>query len=332
MNNYTEQIFGVNLIPKAIYKQRSELQRYAVCPRQAILCEEHSDEIEIHEVLPETGQIVHAIAKEAIEACEYNLQEAADYFAEELPKARPDLQPEALRAGKNLANELRRFGSNRVLICEEPVTRSLLAATPERGEVLIVCELDLVLATTKENTIIVLDYKTGYKNRTNQEARDDFQTCVNSWCLFGKYPDVRTIHFFYLNTRINTRSYARIEKEDEPNIATRIFETAQYWLEDCDDAWPEPTKCSQCDVVRWCKIADHEIKALDDDPKLYLDIYITKQAHCDEMLKAMKAYVKNGKIIYGTKARFSFEPKPRFLPKIFETNEPNPEPQQEQEE
>lgn len=325
MSNYTEQIFGRNLIPKAIYKQRSELQRYAICPHQANLYENKADEIETHDILPETGKHIHKIAEEAIKVCDYNLQEAADYFAEELPKARPDIQPEALRAGRNLANELRRFSSNRILLCEEPVTRSLLPATTERGEILILSELDLVLATTKEDTIIVLDYKTGYKNRTNQEAKDDFQTCVNSWCLFGKFPNIQTIHFFYLNTRINTRSYAQITKDDEPNLEARIFETARYWLEGSDEAWPEPTKCSMCDVVRWCKLADLLPRKLAKNPKEYLDLYITKCAQCDEMLKAMKAYVKSGNIIYGTKTRFAFEPKPRFLPKIFETENGNKE-------
>ncbi|GAH82496.1 unnamed protein product, partial [marine sediment metagenome] len=254
---------------------------------------------------------VHGIAEEAIKANEFNLQDAADHIAEELPKARPDLQPEALRAGKNLANEIRRFGGNRVLSCEEPITRSLIPATQDRGEILIVSELDLVLATQKQDSIIVLDYKTGYKNRTNAEAKDDFQTCVGSWDLWGKYPQVNTIHWWYINTRIHTRSYARLERErDEENFQARIFETAKIKLDGCDEAWPEPDKCGQCPIVKWCALSFPEAGgSLANVPGKYLDCYIATQAKCDEMLKAMKAYVKDGRVIHGTKARFAFDPK-----------------------
>jgi len=95
-----------------IILQRSELGRFSECPHQGHLCLKHEKEIETHDVLPETGTLIHELAKEAIKTCDMNLQEAADYFTEELPKIRPDLQPEALRAGKSLAREMRHFGSN----------------------------------------------------------------------------------------------------------------------------------------------------------------------------------------------------------------------------
>lgn len=329
MSNYVEALFGIEAFsaPKPIILQRTELGRYAICPHQANLCEQLAEEIETHDILPETGKIVHAIAKTAIESNGRNLQEAADYIAEELPKARPDLQPEALRAGRNLANEIRRFAGSQVLLCDEPVSRSLMPATQDKGEVLVVCEPDLVLASTKADTIIVPDYKTGYKQRTSQEALDDFQTCVGSWILFGKFQTVNIIHWFYLNTRKFTRSYCRIERErDEANFETRIFETVRIKLDGCDDAWPEPEKCAQCPVVNKCQEAQYaECRMLADNPQSYFDSYITLQAVCGEMLKAMKAYVKNGRVIYGTKARFAFEPKPKYLPKIHKGNGEEPE-------
>lgn len=333
MKTLVETLFGKDAFatPEAIILQRTELGRYAECPHQANLCEQHPEATETHDILPETGKLIHAIAKEAINACDYNLQEAADYIAEELPKIRPDLQPEALRAGKNLANEIRRFSGNRVLLCEEPITRSLMPATEKQGEVLIVSELDLVLATTKADSILVLDYKTGYKNRTNQEAEDDFQTCVGCWNLFGKFPDVNTINWFYLNTRIHTRSYARIERNamvgandltQELAFEARIFETVRLKLDGCDEAWPEPNKCSQCLVTQWCDAdKDIEVESLAKNPQKYLDAYIVLEEKNSKMLKTMKAYVKNGRVIYGTANRFSFEPKLKYLPKLFKNKD-----------
>jgi len=296
--------------PEPIVKQRTELGRYALCAHQGRLYDEHDGEIETHEILPETGEHIHTIAKEAIKTSDMDLQEAADYITEELPKIRPDLQPEALRAGKYLAAEIRRFSGNRVLICEEPVTRSLIPATNTTGEVLIVTEPDLVLATIKADTIIALDYKTGYKDRTNAEAYDDFQTCVVSWCLFAKFPEVNKIHWFYLNTRLHTRSYVLIERErDEANFQTRIFETYRIAISGCDDAWPNPDKCAQCDVNKWCKLCNGEVFDFTRNPKAYLDQFVAITARINKMENVLKKAVKDGRIIFGTEGQYDDYPK-----------------------
>lgn len=319
---YIEQFFGIGALeafktPKPTVLQRSELQIRADCPHQANLCIKYKDKIERHEVLPETGNQVHDIAKTAVKSNEFNLQDAADYIAEELPKIRPDLQPEALRAGRNLANEIRRFGGSRVLLCEEPVTRSLIPATQQTGEILIVSEPDLVLATNKVDSIIVLDYKTGYKDRTNAEAMDDFQTCVGCWELWGKYPEVNTIHWWYLNTRIHTRSYARLERErDEENFQARIFETVKLYLDKNDKAWPEPSKCAQCKVTRWCKVADYEATTLDGDPKSYIDAFVALEARCNNMSETIKAACKIGRRLYGTGGYIDDSPKKKPTQRI----------------
>ncbi len=313
--NRIEQFFGTGALdtfktPEAVVLQRSEMQSRADCPHQANLCVKYKDKIERHEVLPETGNQVHKLAKVAIKSNEHSLQDAADYITEELPKIRPDLQPEALRAGRNLANEIRRFEGSRLLLCEEPITRSLIPATQDTGEILVVSELDLVLATSKQDTIIVLDYKTGYKDRTNAEALDDFQTCVGSWDLWGKYPEVNTSHWWYLNTRLHTRSYARLERErDEENFGARIFEVARLYIEKSDEAWPEPKKCSMCDVTRWCKAADYEAKKLDGDPKSYIDAFVALEARYNDMDKIIKAACKDGRRLYGTGGYIDDSPK-----------------------
>jgi len=226
-----------------------------------------------------------------------------------LPKARPDLQPEVLRAGKSIARELRQFSANRRLLAEEPVTRSLLPATLDRGEVLVVTEPDLVLATSKADTIIVLDWKTGYKYRTSQEAQDDFQTCVISWVLFGTYAEIDTIHFWYINTRLSNRNYAKITRADEDNLQARIGETVRLILDGVDDAWPEPAKCAHCDVAKWCKLCDGEALDFAKNPKKYLDCFVALQARCNQIEDTLKAAVKAGRTIYGSECRYDGESK-----------------------
>jgi len=306
--------------PKPVYIQRTELGRYAECPHQAHLCEVHKNEIETHDVLPEAGRIVHAIAKEAIEWADRDLQAAADYFAEELPKAleRPDLQPEVLRAGKHLANELRRYSANAVLLAEETVTRCLFPATGDRGDVLIVCVPDLVLATRKQDLIVVLDYKTGWLERTKQQALDDFQTCVGTWCLWGKYPDVERVRWIYLNTRRHTQTDVWLERHEVigPNDLTqeqafeaRIAETVQIWQSGRDDAWPEPGKCAICPVLRWCELCNSEPAEFAKDPKGYVDSYVALSARLKQMEETFSNATRDGRRIYGTKCYFDDMPK-----------------------
>lgn len=314
------EMFGEDVFEsehKAEYIDRSDLEAVATCPQQGRLRKQHEGEFETHDVLPEAGTIVHAIAEEAIKFCEESLQDAADMIAEELPKARPDLQPEVLRAGRNLANELRRFGSNRVLLCEQQLTRSIMPLTAQRGELLVTTAPDLVLATAKADTIVVLDYKTGYKKRTNAEVKDAFQTATLAWCLLGKYPDVQTIHFWYLETRLSARAYAKIERErDEVNIQARIFEAARLYFDGRSDAWPEHSKCSMCPVLCFCKYAEPVCKELNGDVKAFVDNTVVLAELLKKREEAITAAVKAGRTLYGSCGFYDDAPKKKPAQKI----------------
>ncbi len=61
--------------------------------------EKGGDLLELDGVLPVSGVIVHELIEEAFKFCEGDLDQIPDYFLEELPKVRPDLQPQVIRAG-----------------------------------------------------------------------------------------------------------------------------------------------------------------------------------------------------------------------------------------
>jgi hypothetical protein len=249
------------------------------------------------------GKIIHAIQKEAVNFCDKNLQEAADYIDNELPKAmgRTDLQPEIIRAGRFLAKELRQFGGREVLLYEKPITASLFPATAQRGEVLIVTEPDLLLATQQEDTVLMPDTKTGWLDRTAQEAQDDFQTCVGSFCVWERYPAINRIGWFYLNVRKNTTSKAWVIRErDYDAFKARIEQAAKLWLDKCEDAWPQEKKCSWCPVIRWCKYAEPICKELDGDPKTFIDNTIVLKELLKKRQKVLTEATKNGRRLYGS--------------------------------
>jgi len=324
MTNYVEPLFGKDAFEtrhEAEYIDRSDIEAFAICPLQGKLKKEHEGEIELHEPLPETGKIVHGIAEVAIKSNNFDLQEAADYIAEELPKARPDLQPEILRAGRHLANRLRWSRATQVLICEEQITRSLISESNTRGEILITTKPDLVLATNKPDTIIIIDYKSGWKERTNQQARDEFQTCVICWCLKAKYPHINEIIFRYWQTRTGDVAMAYIDLEavvggtkdlpltQEDAFQARIFEAVKYYLDGNGEAWPSEAKCAWCDVAQWCKYAKEIVKDCKKDPVGFAANTLVLQEIVSRRLKVQNELVKSGRIIIGKDFIYDGSPK-----------------------
>lgn len=295
--------------PEPEYADRSDLEAFAVCPHRGQLLRKYPQLCESHDELCETGEIVHAIAEEAIKACDMNLQEAADFITEELPKARPDLQPEVLRGGRAIAMELRRFAANRVLACEDQISRTIIEGTYGKPEVIVTTAPDLVLASSKEGVIHHLDWKTGYLKRSNQDARDCFQSCVQCWTEFGKYPDVHTIHQWYIQTRWGTRAYACITRDDEPVLETRIAEAVRLWREGCDDAWPSESKCAICDVISKCKYAEEICRQLDGDIAGFVDNTVVLRDVVNRREQIMKKACKNGRRLYGSNMYFDDTPK-----------------------
>lgn len=297
---------------KAQYIDRSDLGAFGVCPHQGQLRKEHPEAGETNDPLPVTGSIVHTITKEAINACDFRLQEAADYIEQELPKAlgRLDLQPDVIRAGKYLAQRMRYNAIYQVMLCENQITRSLIPASKHSGEVLVTTAPDLVLATRDQNTIIVLDYKTGWRKRTKAEARDDFQTCVICWCLFGKYP-VETIHFYYIETRRGSYVDVYIQRSEEDNLQARIMEAVRLWQEGCNDAWPSEAKCAICPVIKWCTLAEDACKDLDGEPQLFVDNLIVEQAVIDRKHDLLKKAAKGGRVFYSSDGKSWFDTAPK---------------------
>lgn len=322
--SYVEALFGIDAFstPKAEYIDRSDLEAFGICPLQGQLRKQHEGEYETHDPLPEAAKIVHSIGAVAIKSCNRDLQEAADYIANELPKARPDLQPDVLRAGRFLANRLRWSRARHVLMADdEQISRTIIPASKNRGELIVTTRPDLVLATDKPDKIVIADTKAGWKDRTNQEARDEFQTCTICWTIKGKFPHIRYIDFNYWQTRKNTiaRAYIDLEQvvggtQKEPltqelAFEQRIFEAARLYIEGVDDAWPNETKCSMCPVLKWCKYAEEVCKELDGDIEGYVDNTVVLAEVLKQREKAISEATKDGRILYGSGGYFDDSPK-----------------------
>jgi hypothetical protein len=315
--NRIDQFFGpgASLALEAKHKprfiDRSDLEAFASCPHQGQLRKKHPELQETHDELPMAGSFVHDLAKTAIEACDKDLQEAADYIDNELPKGRPDLQPEILRAGKYLAIQLRQYRVQQVLLCEEQISRTLIPESTQAGELIITTKPDLGLATRDAQTLHVLDYKGGWLERSNADAVDEFQTCVICWCLFAKYPQIQLIHFWYIQTRKGTRAYARVTRDMEVNFEARIFEAARLYDAGCDEAWPSEKKCSICPSILHCKYAEEICAELDGNPKLFVDNTIVLEEVLSRRKEIISEALKSRTALFGSGGKYDTAPKKR---------------------
>jgi len=287
-----------------IIADRSALEKYAICPLQAYLCRKHN--IEGGNKLADTGNIVHDLIHEAIVFCEGDTDYIADYFLEELPKVRPDIQPEAIRAARFVCDELANMPIDRLMAVEKQIDYTLLPETatpPGKGPFTITTCPDM-LFHGRDDTLVVYDWKTGYKRRSNDEAHDAYQTCHIAYILWQMYPTVDVIHFFYKETRWGSVAYARLDRNYEhprlPHLTTeaafagRIMEAVKLWLGDCRDAWPERKKCLWCNAIFKCNFADALARDIKTETKAAVDHYQVLQAMCDNYKKAFTDLIKGG--------------------------------------
>lgn len=292
------------------------------------LVDEGRDLLAVQDALPVCGTIIHKLIEEAFEFCKGDLEHIPDFFAEELPKTRPDLQPEIIRAGRYVASTLADLHV-RVISVEQQIEHVLLPEIPgKRGAVVGTTCLDL-LAQGLNNSLHVIDWKTGFKKRTNTEAFNSFQAQFIAFLLWQQeaYKEVEKIHFWYYETRWDTKAYAKFDRNDEhpalPHLSqqdafsARISEALRFWQTGCTDAWPEESKCEWCDVIQFCKHANTNAIDITSDPEAFVDRMIVLKQLLAKDKKTATAYIKKYGSIVGTVGVFEkTPPSAKFLTQL----------------
>lgn len=286
------------------------------------------DLLAVQDALPTCGTIIHKLIEEAFEFCKGDLEQIPDYFAEELPKVRPDLQPEIIRAGRYVAIALADLHV-RVISVEQQIDHILIPEVPgTRGAVVGTTCIDL-LAQGLNNSLHVIDWKTGWKKRSNSEAFNSFQAQFIAWLLWQQeeYAEVEKIHFWFYETRRDTKAYAKFDRNDEhpalPHLTqelafqARIMTALRLWQTGCTDAWPEETKCCWCDVIQFCKHANTRAIDITKDPTAFVDRMIVLKQLLTKDKKTATAYIKKYGTVVGTVGVFEqTPPSTKFLTQI----------------
>lgn len=240
-----------------------------------------------------------------------------EYLKDQLPKARPDIQPEVIKSMYGLLGRLEHphFRPWKIHGVEEQFTTTFWEATNTEPAYIITCCLDLVVMGRDDTSILIYDWKTGQKRWTSDDAFNAFQTQFGSFVLFKEIETVKEIHWFYDQTRFDCKpAYAGLfRKRDYHNFQGRIASVLRLAKEGCKEAWPYDEKCCWCPATAICPHVIAEARDFNDDRKGYLKQYIALTARCKTMKGVMNEYCKqHGEIradgqVFGDKGRQKVE-------------------------
>ncbi len=294
-----------------IIADRSKMEQTANCPHQAHLVAKHGSEIQT--ALVQTAEIDHKLIDEAIKYAvkEGTTDALADYFENELPKVRPDVQPEAIKSARHVCEKLLYMPIDRLIGSELQIDYVLIPAKamPVKGvgDFVITTCLD-VLLSGRDNALIVDDWKTGYKRLSKEEAFDSFQAQFICFILWQQpdYATVDIIHFWFEETRWGNSVYVCFDRNkahkamphltQELAFQARIFEAAKLMLSGSTEAWPEEKKCLWCQAIKKCEFANQDAVEITEDPKKAVDHYEYLKAICANYKTQFTELIKSGQM------------------------------------
>jgi len=299
---------------KLVTTDRSTLERFSVCPAQALFVE--SGLTNNNSFLAATGEEIHSAFGKAIS--DYinddgsyspgDLAERAGYY---LKHSRPDVQPEVIKASRAMvwdwskliasmhpANILRYDGG------ESDYSGQLSWDLKDLG-IRVTSELDLLFAGPSKQLLHEADYKTGYKIHSSTSVRDSFQFQVHAWLVLNNYPDVEGLEVRVWNTRARRLSFGvEFERKDLGTFDSRIRMTAETMLKHrgilptMAETWPTVEKCGFCPAAASCPVSGQSTRLIEDNPGLFVDQLVAAEARVTAMRKMASQYVsKTGKDI-----------------------------------
>jgi hypothetical protein len=305
---------------------RSTLERYCSCPAQARYIE--SGRVLNESLLAAAGQAVHDAFKESVESYisepDMPLGELVDRTFGSLRCARPDIQPEAIAAGRASvwawAKMLTSHSPTNVIKFDggQGERSGQLAWDLPMGNTIlrITSELDLLLATPAKQVLREVDYKSGWKRHGIDSIASSFQFGLHAWLVFENYPEVQALEVQVWQTRTNNLTYpVTFDRSRLADLDIRIRSAAGEFVRwrntKPQDAptWPALDKCPSCPAAVVCPASLHvgELNGL--IPGVLVDRMVAVQATLDALEALAIAHVKEtGKdLVSPSGAAFGFD-------------------------
>ena len=198
-----------------VYLDRTTLERYARCPWQGWTVEVgHVEDVSFP---ADSGSEAHRVIGEAVAQYAREGIPPREYMEEELPKARPDVQPDVLAGVRPSLWAIGQFLTSRHpndLIAYQggegdhsgQFAREFSAGTPEKPATIITSEVDMLLAGTTTSELLEIDFKTGHTSWSSVDVRDSWQFRLHAWLLFEAFPGLEYLHVDIWMTRLHSHA------------------------------------------------------------------------------------------------------------------------------
>ncbi len=288
---------------------RSTLEGAANCPWQAKAVED--GRCSAVGVMAEAGEEAHKAFGETLRswidsngAMERNDLKQDVEFA--VRNARPDLQPEAIRAIQGAiwswSQLIYTIHPGNILAFDggEDVDLSgQLAIDFADLGVRYTSELDLLYQGDCPDVLEEVDYKTGWKDWTTEAIRDSFQFQSHAVLALEKYPDSKALRVRVFETRSRKLTYGvYFPRERIFDWKVRIRSAIEAWRvsqQDNPPTWPTLEKCALCPAAALCPVADEPIADLAADPVAFVTKLIAVEAKAAAMSKLATGWVDANK-------------------------------------
>lgn len=287
---------------------RSDLELYVVCPRQAVLMA--SGEILNASAEMDSGNAVHDALGEV--TAEYvasqwamNQREVQELLDAYLLQSRPDVQSDAIDAMQFAKYSWARFLTDRHY---QKILRHDGGDGKWSGQIAydfddlgirVTSEIDLLYAGPSPEVIHEIDYKTGHTFWSMTDVAESFQFQFHALLLFAEYENIQAVEIRVWNTRRNNLTYPVIfdRKKHFDKILYRVRAAAEKYVRSQGkaaadvEAWPGVEKCSLCRAASRCMDSKH-VGDIAASPEAYLAETIALQANLDARYEALKGQVK----------------------------------------
>lgn len=298
----TDDLFPIDDTPVI---DRSTLERWATCPRQAVLAQE----VKSASLIAACGTEIHDAFRLTIQSYvesqgALSRRELVDETMTNLLSTRPDVQPDAIAAGRaavwGFADILSAVHVTAVMRYDggEGKRSGQLAMDIAAG-CRVTGELDLLLATQSKEVVDLWDWKTGHFRWTENAVANSFQFQMYAALILDNYPDVNCVRCRIFNTRLNAPTYSiEFTREKLPQYRARISHAAGLWYQHRGrnvlqvPAWPARDKCDTCPVITRCTAADEDLREVAVNPQAALKSLWLMDQRADALRKQLGEFVR----------------------------------------
>jgi len=292
--------------PALTVLQRSETERWVICPFQAKAIED--GKVTVWPVLPVNGEEIHqALSRTAIAWVEsqgaMSASDLRDCIEAELMGSRPDLQPDVIAGFRASiyawAAMLHDIHPDNIIGLDggDVIGRSgQLSMDLKDLGVRLTSEIDLLHSGDSVDVIHEKDYKTGWKNHTAGDVAKSYQFQFHAALAFENFPNIKALEVVVWNTRMNRPTH-RVEfpREKDGQYRARIRMALQARMQhyETPETWPTQEKCSNCPAVMLCPVSGEPIRSVAQDPAAALTQLVALEAKADWIRKLLTAHVDN---------------------------------------